>query len=73
MLLGVLDPPLINMGFRVNLYEVSDITEAAFKDVLKISFGTLFVNSRYKMYWEMGVLLIQMLYLNKPVDTVFQK
>ena len=42
--------PLINMEFRVNTCKVSDFTEANFKDVLKISFVTQFVNSRYEMY-----------------------
>ena len=60
MLVGVLDLPLINMAFRVNSCKVSDFTEAAFKDVLKISFVTLFVYSLYEMYCDMGVLLIQM-------------
>ena len=46
---GVLDLPLIIMGFRVNSCEVSHFTEGAFKDVLKISFVTQFVNSRYDM------------------------
>ena len=60
ILVGVLDLPLINMGFRVNSCE--DFTKADFKDVLKISFITLFFYSRYEMYCEIGVLLIQMLY-----------
>ena len=42
MSVGVLDLPLINMGFRINPCEVSHFTEAAFKDVLKISFVTQF-------------------------------
>ena len=62
MLVGVLDLPVINMGFRVNSCEVSDFTKAAFKDVLKISFVTPFFYSYYEMYCEIGVLLIQMLY-----------
>ena len=37
-------------------------TEATFKDVLKVSFVTQFVNNRYEMYCEMGISLIQMLY-----------
>ena len=62
MLVGVLDLPLINMGFPVNSCKLSDFTEAAFKDVLKMSFVTQFVNNRHEMYCEMDVLLIQMLY-----------
>ena len=52
MLVGVLDLPLIDMGFRANLCY----------GVLKISFVTQFANSCYEMYYEMGVPLIQMLY-----------
>ena len=62
MLVGVLDLPFINIGFCVNSCEVSDFTEARFKDFQKKPFVTLFVNSGYEMYCEMGVLLIQMLY-----------
>ena len=40
MLVGVVDQPLINMGFRENSCEASHFTEATFKDVFKISFIT---------------------------------
>ena len=38
------------------------LTEATFKDVLKISFVPQFVNSHYKMHCKMIVLLTQILY-----------
>ena len=41
----------MNMEFRVNSCEI-------FTDILKISFVPQFVNSRYEMCREMGVLLI---------------
>ena len=62
MLVEILDLPLIYMGFRVNSCELSDFKKAAFKDALKMSFEILFFYSRYEMYCEMGVFLIQMLY-----------
>ena len=46
MLVGVLDLPIINMGFCANSCEVSHFTEAAFKDFLKISFVTQFGKKR---------------------------
>ena len=42
MLVGVLDQPLINMGFRENSCEASHFTEAAFKGVFKILVVTQF-------------------------------
>ena len=62
MLVEVMDLPLIYRGFRVNSSEVSDFTKAAFKDALRMSFVILFFYSRYEMYCEIGVFLIQMLY-----------
>ena len=55
-------PASYKYGISCNSCEVSDFTEETFKDVLKISFVTQFVNSRYEMYCEMGVLLIKILY-----------
>ena len=46
MSVGALSLPLINVGFRINSCEVSNFTEAALKDALKISFVTQFGKKR---------------------------
>ena len=56
------EPVSYKYQFRQDSSEVSHFREAAFKNVLKTSFVTQIVTRRYKMYSEMGALLIQTLY-----------